>query len=131
MARPSEHGPLDWVAEFQRIVTDGRQLGIHVVIAADRRQAIPPILMSAIGNRLVLRQTDDGGYIDFGISAAMSKGLDLPNGRGLCDNRLVQVGIISADPSAAGQGAAIARVRRRPRRRRADDAAVGAASRRR
>ena len=108
VARPSEHGPLDWAAEFQRIVTDGRQLGIHVVIAADRRQAIPPILMSAIGNRLVLRQTDDGGYIDFGISASMSKGLDLPNGRGLCDNRLVQVGIISADPSAAGQGAAIA-----------------------
>jgi S-DNA-T family DNA segregation ATPase FtsK/SpoIIIE len=109
VARPSEHGPLDWGAEFQRVVTDGRQLGIHVVIAADRRQAIPPILMSAIGNRLVLRQTDDGGYIDYGISAAISKGLDLPNGRGICENRLVQVGIISEDPSAAGQGAAIAR----------------------
>ena len=79
------------------------------MIAADRRQAIPPILMSAIGNRLVLRQTDDGGYIDYGISAAISKGIDLPNGRGLCENRLVQVGLISTDPSAAAQGAAIAR----------------------
>ncbi|MET0578624.1 MAG: FtsK/SpoIIIE domain-containing protein [Ilumatobacteraceae bacterium] len=108
VARPSEHGPLDWAAEFQRIVTDGRQLGIHLVIAADRRQAIPPILMSAIGNRLVLRQTDDGGYIDYGISAAMSRGVELPNGRGICENRLVQVGIISKDPSAAAQGAAIA-----------------------
>jgi S-DNA-T family DNA segregation ATPase FtsK/SpoIIIE len=108
VARPSEHGPLDWPAEFQRIVTDGRQMGIHVVIAADRRQAIPPLLMSAIGNRLVLRQTDDGGYVDYGIPAALSKGLELPNGRGLCDNRLVQVGIVSKDPSAAAQGAAIA-----------------------
>ncbi|MET0145328.1 MAG: FtsK/SpoIIIE domain-containing protein [Ilumatobacteraceae bacterium] len=108
VARPSEHGPLDWGAEFQRIVTDGRQLGIHVVIAADRRQAIPPVVMSAISNRLVLRQTEDGGYIDYGISAAISKGVDLPNGRGLCENRLVQVGIISEDPSAAAQGAAIA-----------------------
>jgi S-DNA-T family DNA segregation ATPase FtsK/SpoIIIE len=108
VARPSEHGPLDWGAEFQRIVTDGRQMGIHVVIAADRRQAIPPLLMSAIGNRLVLRQTDDGGYIDYGIPAALSKGLELPNGRGLCDNRLVQVGLVSKDATAAAQGAAIA-----------------------
>ena len=29
-------GPLDWLAEFHRIVTDGRQLGIHVVLAAVR-----------------------------------------------------------------------------------------------
>jgi S-DNA-T family DNA segregation ATPase FtsK/SpoIIIE len=108
VARPSEHGPLDWPAEFQRIVTDGRQMGIHVVLAADRRQAIPPLLMSAIGNRLVLRQTDDGGYIDYGIPAALSKGIELPNGRGICDNRLVQVGLVSKDPSAAAQGAAIA-----------------------
>ena len=124
VARPSEHGPLDWAAEFQRVVTDGRQLGIHVVIAADRRQAIPPILMSAIGNRLVLRQTDDGGYIDFGISASMSKGLDLPNGRGICENRLVQVGIISEDPSAAGAGRGDRPVRGGPRRHRADGAEV-------
>lgn len=110
VARPSEHGPLDWAAEFQRIVTDGRQMGIHVVLAADRRQAIPPLLMSAIGNRLVLRQTDDGGYVDYGIPAALTKGIDLPNGRGLFENRLVQVGLVSKDPSAAAQGAAIAAV---------------------
>ena len=34
--------------------------------------------------------------------------MDLPNGRGLYENRLVQVGLISTDPSAAAQGAAIA-----------------------
>ena len=129
VARPSEHGPLDWAAEFQRIVTDGRQLGIHVVIAADRRQAIPPILMSAIGNRLVLRQTDDGGYIDYGISAAMSKGLDLPNGRGLCENRLVQVGRHQRGSVGGGAGRGDRPVRGRPRRRRADGAEVGAAPR--
>ena len=28
--RPMEFGPLDWFGELQRIITDGRQLGIHV-----------------------------------------------------------------------------------------------------
>ena len=77
--QPMAIGPLDWLAEFHRVVTDGRQLGIHVVLAADRRQAVPALMMSSIGLRLVLRQTDEQGYSDFGIPMAMSKGLELPS----------------------------------------------------
>ena len=36
--QPMAMGPLDWIAEFHRVVTDGRQLGIHVVLAVDRRK---------------------------------------------------------------------------------------------
>jgi S-DNA-T family DNA segregation ATPase FtsK/SpoIIIE len=103
-----EVGPLDWHTEFQRIVTDGRQLGIHVIITADRRQAVPALLMSAIGNRLVLRQTDEGGYLDYGVPSALARGLELPSGRALWNSQLVQIGLVSPDPSAAAQGAAIA-----------------------
>ena len=106
--KPMEVGPLDWHTEFQRIVTDGRQLGIHVIIAADRRQAVPALLMSAIGNRLVLRQTDEGGYLDYGVPSALARGLELPSGRALWNGQLVQIGLVSDDPSAAAQGAAIA-----------------------
>jgi DNA segregation ATPase FtsK/SpoIIIE, S-DNA-T family len=106
--KPMEVGPLDWHGEFQRIVTDGRQLGIHVILAADRRQAVPALLMSAIGNRLVLRQTDESGYLDYGIPSALARGLELPSGRGLWGSQLVQVGLVSDEPSAAAQGAAIA-----------------------
>lgn len=106
--KPMEYGSLDWIAEFNRVVTDGRQLGIHVILASDRRQAVPAVLMSAIGNRLVLRQTDEGGYADYGVPGALSRGLDLPSGRGLWNIQLVQVGLVSDDPSAAAQGAAIA-----------------------
>jgi DNA segregation ATPase FtsK/SpoIIIE-like protein len=106
--KPMEVGPLDWVAEFQRIVTDGRQLGIHVILTADRRQAVPALLMSAIGNRLVLRQTDENGYMDYGIPSAISKGIELPSGRGLWGDQLVQVGLVSEEATAAAQGAAIA-----------------------
>jgi S-DNA-T family DNA segregation ATPase FtsK/SpoIIIE len=105
--QPMAMGPLDWIAEFHRVVTDGRQLGIHIVLAVDRRQAVPALLMSSIGLRLVMRQTDEQGYGDFGIPLVMSRGLDLPAGRGLWNNQLVQVGLIGDDPSAAGQGAAI------------------------
>ena len=130
VARPSEHGPLDWPAEFQRIVTDGRQLGIHVVIAADRRQAIPPILMSAIGNRLVLRQTDDGGYVDYGIPAAISKGLDLPNGRGTSASNRLRPGRPRQRGSVGGRaGRGDRRVRRRTRGHAADEPALLTASR--
>ena len=108
--KPMEVGPLDWLAEFQRIVTDGRQLGIHVILAVDRRQAVSALLMSAIGNRLVLRQTDEGGYLDYGVPSALARGLELPSGRALWNNQLVQVGLVSEDPSAAAQGAAIAKL---------------------
>ena len=108
--RPMETGPLDWHGEFQRIVTDGRQLGIHVILAADRRQAVSAVMMSAIGNRLVLRQTDDGGYLDYGVPSALARGLELPSGRGLWDGQLVQIGLVSDDPSASAQSAAIAAI---------------------
>ena len=67
-------GPLDWLAEFHRVVTDGRQLGIHVVLAVDRRQAVPALMMSSIGLRLVMRQTDEQGYGDFGIPLVIEPG---------------------------------------------------------
>lgn len=101
-------GPLDWMAAFHRIVTDGRQVGVHVVMAVDRRQAVPALLMSSIASRLVLRQTDEQSYSDYGIPMSMSKGMDLPPGRGLWNLQLVQVGVISDDATAAGQARAIA-----------------------
>lgn len=106
--KPMEVGPLDWFGEFQRVITDGRQFGIHTIITTDRRIAVPALLQSSIGSRLVLRQTDDGGYMDYGISSQMSRGLVLPNGRGLWGDQLLQIGVVSDDPAGAAQGQAIA-----------------------
>ena len=55
----------------------------------------------------MLRQTDETSYGDYGVPMAVYKGLELPSGRGLWNNQLLQVGLISAEPSAAAQGAAI------------------------
>lgn len=99
----------DWLADLLRIVTDGRQVGIHTVLTADRRQSIPPLLISSIANRLVLRQADEGGYTDFSIPSIVAKGLDLPPGRAVRpDGLTLQVGVVGDRPDAASQGAAIA-----------------------
>ena len=90
--RPMEFGPLDWFGELQRIITDGRQLGIHAILTTDRRAAVPALVMSALGARLVLRQTDEAGYGEYSIPSGLSRGIELPNGRGIWDGQLVQIG---------------------------------------
>ncbi|MDR3068428.1 MAG: FHA domain-containing protein, partial [Cellulomonas sp.] len=47
---------------FRRILVEGRPLGVHVVVAADRHNALPSSMASAVGRRLVLRQADPNAY---------------------------------------------------------------------
>src|SRR5690606_38911564 len=48
----------EWLEALHRVVIDGRQAGIHVVLAAERRAGVPALVQSAIAHRLVLRQAD-------------------------------------------------------------------------
>jgi len=52
---------------IQAVITDGRQVGIHTVITADRRNAIPSRLHASISNRLMLRQADETSHSEHGI----------------------------------------------------------------
>ncbi len=49
-------------AAFTRLLTEGRPLGVHVVVAGERPGAISTALGSALQRRLVLRQADDVAY---------------------------------------------------------------------
>ena len=98
-----------WIDRLVTIIVDGRQVGIHTVITADRRNAVPARVHAAIGNRLIMRHADETGYNEHGISSLRAKGLDLSPGRGLWDGgATVQIASVSHDASARGQGAAIA-----------------------
>ena len=44
-----------WVDALTHLVGDGRQFGVHFVLTADRRNAFPLALTSAVPGRLVLR----------------------------------------------------------------------------
>jgi len=49
---------LRFLERFSRLALDGPALGIHVVLAADRPQAMPPALAAASTQRVVLRLAD-------------------------------------------------------------------------
>lgn len=100
-----------WADRLVKIIVDGRQVGVHAVITADRRNAIPAKLHAAIANRLVLRHADEAAYADHGIPAAVVRGLDLPPGRALWrGTTTVQLASVSSDPSAHAQSEALARL---------------------
>jgi S-DNA-T family DNA segregation ATPase FtsK/SpoIIIE len=59
----------EMVDELPRLVADGRSVGLHFVITADRRGAVPAALSGIIATKIVLRLADDDEYAAFGISA--------------------------------------------------------------
>jgi S-DNA-T family DNA segregation ATPase FtsK/SpoIIIE len=52
---------------FQQLLVDGRGVGIHFAITADRPAALPTSLGTAFQRKVVLRQTDEDGYRYFGL----------------------------------------------------------------
>jgi S-DNA-T family DNA segregation ATPase FtsK/SpoIIIE len=78
-----------YLDRFHRVVTEGRQVGIHTVITADRAGAVPPVLYSSVARRLILRQVDERGLTELGVPPARARGLELGPGRGLLDAELL------------------------------------------
>jgi DNA segregation ATPase FtsK/SpoIIIE, S-DNA-T family len=99
----------DWLTRFQRIVSAGRQVGVHCVLTTDRRSGLPAVLLSAIAARLVLRMASEDELSALGVPTAVAKGADLANGRAFLDGSTeVQIACASEDPSALAQSEAIA-----------------------
>ena len=91
---------------FQRLVADGRQLGIHFVITADRSSTIPANFGSSIQRRLVMRMAVDSEYSMFGVpSDAIAA--ESPAGRGYLDDYEVQIAVLGGSSSTARQSAAL------------------------
>jgi S-DNA-T family DNA segregation ATPase FtsK/SpoIIIE len=116
---PSRSGPVgagdEWHERLLRIVVDGRQVGIHTVITAGRRAEVPARVHAAISNRLILRHADDGSYAEHGVGRGRSEQLEHGAGRGLLQGTtLVQVAVVSREPGAKAQSAAIAALGGRP-----------------
>ena len=101
----------EWVDRVQRLVVEGRQVGVHTVITADRRNAVPSRIHAAVSNRLILRHADEGSYAEHGIGSDRARQLALGPGRGLLHGTtVVQVASVSNDPSARAQVHAIERL---------------------
>jgi S-DNA-T family DNA segregation ATPase FtsK/SpoIIIE len=107
-----EPGPLfPWIAELQAVVSEGRPVGVHVVMTAARPLGIPGALVSAMGARVVLRMAHPDDLLALGVPRDVARDAELPDGRGFVDGRTeLQVATAGPDPSGSGQAAALARL---------------------
>lgn len=98
-----------WFDVFQQIAADGRQVGVHVVAAADRPSAIPTALASVIQRRLVLRLASEDDYLSLGVPTDVITSTSAP-GRGLFEDLEVQVTVLGGSANTARQAATIERL---------------------
>ena len=98
----------EMVDALPRLVADGRQVGIHFVITADRRGAVPAALSGLIGTRIVLRLADDDEYSALGLSKGPDKEALAIRGRAfLGTGVLMQCAVPGGGASATEQMEAI------------------------
>jgi len=92
---------------LQGLAAEGRAVGVHVVVSADRPAAIPSALASAVQKRLVLKLVQEMDLSVLGLRTD-TFAADSPPGRGILDGAEVQIAVPGADPGTAGQNAQIA-----------------------
>jgi S-DNA-T family DNA segregation ATPase FtsK/SpoIIIE len=91
-----------WFSVFSQIATDGRQVGVHVIVSGDRAGAIPTSLGSSIQRRIVLRLANPD---DYGMLNVQSDVLTTasPPGRGIIDDMETQLAVLGGDGNVAVQ----------------------------
>lgn len=106
------------------ICADGRQVGVHVVLTADRPATVPSALNSLISRRLSLRLADDADQALLAVPPGVLT-LASPPGRGYLDGQEMQVGVLGGRSATTTQAAAIARFARAMRKNTTWPAAPG------
>ncbi|MBB5639485.1 S-DNA-T family DNA segregation ATPase FtsK/SpoIIIE [Cryobacterium roopkundense] len=99
-------GRSNWYDVFRSILSDGRQLGIHVVFTADRSGSLPSSVRSSVQRRVVLRLADDTGYNLLDVPGDILNAKSAP-GRAIVDGLETQVAIWGGSAVAAEQAAAV------------------------
>ncbi|WP_425955077.1 FtsK/SpoIIIE domain-containing protein [Xylanimonas sp. McL0601] len=103
-----EWGPA-W-SQFTQVATDGRQVGVHIVVAGDRANAVPASLGSTIQKRVVHRLATPDEYASIGEPADVL-GVTSPPGRAVVDGDELQVAVLGGDANVALQARAAASLR--------------------
>ncbi len=97
-----------WYDVFKDVLSDGRQLGVHVALTADRAGAVPASISSSIQRKVVLRLADDGyGMLDVPSDILGAKS---PAGRAIVDGFETQIAILGGSGVVAEQSASTGRL---------------------
>lgn len=89
---------------FRRVAADGRAVGVHVAMTADRGASVPSYIASAFQLRVVLRQSNEDGYSDLNVPRDVINPHS-PPGRAMLQHQPeeLQIAILGEDPSPAEQ----------------------------
>lgn len=86
---------IPWWERLVSVASDGRQVGVHLIVTADRAGALPTGLGATIQRRLVLRMADPQDYGNLGVPGDILNPLSVP-GRGIWAGQEVHVGVLGA-----------------------------------
>ncbi len=87
---------------FLQLATDGRPLGIHLVITGDRPNSVPASLLASIQRRLVLRLSSEDDYLSMDVPKDVLSSSS-PPGRGLLGGLEVQLAVLGGNSNLALQ----------------------------
>lgn len=87
---------------FLQLATDGRPLGIHLVITGDRPNSVPASLLASIQRRLVLRLSSEDDYLSMNVPRDVLSSSS-PPGRGLLGGLEVQLAVLGGNSNLALQ----------------------------
>ncbi|MBE7190812.1 FtsK/SpoIIIE domain-containing protein, partial [Jatrophihabitans endophyticus] len=97
-----------WFDVFAGLATDGRPVGVHVVVSSEQRSGLPTALASAVQRRVVLRLASAEEYSLLGVPADVLS-LTSPPGRALLDEDEIQVAMLGNDVQVGAQAEAMKR----------------------
>ena len=89
---------------FTRLLVDGRAVGVHVAMTADRPSGVPTSIAAAFPQRVVLRQSDEEAYSMLAVPKDVLSPLS-PPGRAMQVERPqeLQLAILGDDVATAEQ----------------------------
>ena len=105
-----------WINIVRRLIVEGRQYGLHVVLTAPRRDTVYSSVARSIGRWLVLRQTSADDYRSLELPTDLL-GDEPPPGRAIHDRCMAQVALLGGRPETQPQVEAITALAGELRRR--------------
>jgi S-DNA-T family DNA segregation ATPase FtsK/SpoIIIE len=91
---------------FMRLLGEGRTLGVHTIITADRGSAVPSAVAANIPRRVVLRMGDPSQYMLLNTPRDILDEQSAP-GRAIVDGHEAQIAVLGGTPNVVEQSKAL------------------------
>lgn len=92
--------------QFLQILSEGRQVGVHVVVSADRPGSISPSVSASFQRKVTLRLTDENDYAMIDTPADILSANSAP-GRAVLDQLEAQIAVFGGSSNVAEQARAV------------------------